>query len=174
VKAPAWLRRAALRHLSGDLYRRASCELLAIRPGDPMVPTVAGPVEATSGAGGYRMVADGVAEVPVCGYLSRDVDLMRAIGLSAQQTTSEMVAAFKAAESDPSVRGVMAYVDSGGGSTRGLSELVSTVAAMTKPVHVFAEAACSGAYWVAAQAERITVSQLGEVGHIGAVYRLAV
>ena len=38
-----------------------------------------------------------------------------------------------------------------------------------KPIHVYADMACSAAYWIAAQADRISASKLGLVGSVGAV-----
>ena len=69
---------------------------------------------------------------------------------------------------------VVFYVDSPGGAVNGLQ---STMAAMSqlakmKPSAVYAENACSAAYWVSAGAGPIVASELSTLGSIGAVVQL--
>jgi len=78
--------------------------------------------------------------------------------------------ALRHALADASVRGVLVYMDSPGGVVHdGLSQITDTLRAAQKPVWVHADMACSAAYWIAAQAERILAPRTGLVGSIGAV-----
>ena len=76
---------------------------------------------------------------------------------------------------DDRVKGIFLDVSSPGGvCSSGLTDIVSLLAANKsdpagKPVHVFAEMACSAAYWISSQADRITASQMSIIGSIGAV-----
>lgn len=150
-------------------------ELFAVRPGYTPMPTLAAKA-ADEGTDApevkpYRMVADGIAEVQVTGFLSRHRSLLRLFGWSDQPTMGEMGAALRAATADPEVKGVLLYVDSPGGTVKGTPELAAEVAATNaaKPVHVFAQDVCSAAYWVASQASSITLAPVGVAGSIGVV-----
>jgi signal peptide peptidase SppA len=75
---------------------------------------------------------------------------------------------------DPAVRGVILDIDSCGGEVGGLFDLVGRIAALKantgKPVWAIAnEDALSAAYAIASAADRIYVTQTGEVGSIGVV-----
>ena len=75
---------------------------------------------------------------------------------------------------NPSVRGVIMDVDSSGGEVGGLFDLVEQIgaikAASRKPLWAVAnEGALSAAYAIASTADRLYVTQTGEVGSIGVV-----
>ena len=79
---------------------------------------------------------------------------------------------------DPLVRGVILDVDSPGGEVGGLFDLVARIAALKasfgKPLWAVAnEDALSAAYAIASAADRIYVTQTGEVGSVGVPYPLA-
>lgn len=81
--------------------------------------------------------------------------------------------AVRAAAGDESVTAIMLHVESPGGTVAGTKELADEVAAarQRKPVHAFIEdLGTSAAYWVASQAQRITVNQTGAVGSIGTFF----
>lgn len=84
-------------------------------------------------------------------------------------------AALTQAFADDRVKGVLLSMDSPGGVVdAGLystAELIRTnrEQAGGKPVWVHADMACSAAYWIAAQADRIIAPRTGLVGSIGAV-----
>lgn len=78
--------------------------------------------------------------------------------------------ALRAAAADPRVDAVVIRIDSPGGSVSGIDDAAADVraAAARKPVHAFVEdLGASGAYWIASQAQRITVNPNGLIGAIG-------
>ncbi|HYD26977.1 S49 family peptidase [Brevundimonas sp.] len=83
--------------------------------------------------------------------------------------------AFREALADERVKGVFLRLDSPGGVVGGgLPALAALIrdnreAAGGKPIWVYADMACSAAYWIAAQADRILAPGVGLVGSIGAV-----
>lgn len=77
--------------------------------------------------------------------------------------------AVREALADDRVRGIFLRMDSPGGVVHdGLNVLSRTLNAATKPVWVHADMACSAAYWIAAQCDRIIAPSTGIVGSIGA------
>lgn len=115
---------------------------------------------------------DGIALVPIVGTLvARSGYLDAASGLLAYGPIGD---AIDAAMADPSVRGVLLDIDSPGGEVGGLFDLVARIteikAAAGKPLWAVAnENALSAAYAIASSADRIYVTQTGEVGSIGVV-----
>ena len=82
--------------------------------------------------------------------------------------------AIESAFADATVRGVILDIDSSGGEVGGLFDLVSRIGtlkeAASKPLWAVAnEDALSAAYAIASAADRIYVTQTGEVGSIGVV-----
>lgn len=78
----------------------------------------------------------------------------------------------RAAAADQEVRAVLLVLDSPGGTAAGTPELGDEVRrlAASKPVHAYVEdLAASAAYWIGAQAQRMTVNATGQVGSIGVV-----
>lgn len=177
MRAPAWLRRAALRAIGvGEVRSWGAGELLAVAPTfAPPAMAFAGEDYAETSEDRHPFsLVDGIAEFRVTGFLSKDRTFARLIGLSCQQTTTEMAAMVRAAAASDEVRGGIMYVDSEGGQVRGMSELLAAFAEFRakKPLHAYAEMALSGGYWFAAQAQRLTVSLLSDVGSIGALSKL--
>ncbi|MDR7232288.1 ClpP class serine protease [Caulobacter sp. BE264] len=86
-------------------------------------------------------------------------------------------AAIADAIADQRVRGLFIRMSSPGGVVAGglaalakfMREVRATGNAAGKPIHVHADMACSAAYWISAQADRITAPKVGLVGSIGAV-----
>lgn len=86
-------------------------------------------------------------------------------------------AGLRDALADERVRGAFIRLSSPGGpATGGLPALAAFIRsaratgnAAGKPIHVYADMACSAAYWIAAQADRISAPAAGLVGSIGAV-----
>jgi signal peptide peptidase SppA len=115
---------------------------------------------------------DGIAIVPVVGTLvSRSGYLGAASGLTAY---SDIADAIEAAATDPGIRAILLDVDSSGGEVGGLFDLVDHIQAIRaqcgKPIWAVAdEAALSAAYAIACTADRLYVTQTGEVGSIGVV-----
>lgn len=115
---------------------------------------------------------DGIAIVPVIGTLvSRSGYLGAASGLTAY---SDIADAIEAAATDPGICAILLDVDSSGGEVGGLFDLVDHIQAIRaqcgKPIWAVAdEAALSAAYAIACTADRLYVTQTGEVGSIGVV-----
>ena len=69
---------------------------------------------------------------------------------------------------------VVFYVDSPGGAVNGLQSAMTAMSqlAKMKPSAVYAENACSAAYWISAGAGPIVANELSTLGSIGAVVQL--
>ena len=103
--------------------------------------------------------------------VTRSGSLSAASGLSSYGTIGNAIAS---AFDDPAVRGIVLEIDSPGGEVGGLFDLVQTIASLEagndKPLlTVASESALSAAYAIASAADRIYVTQTGEVGSIGVV-----
>jgi signal peptide peptidase SppA len=115
---------------------------------------------------------DGIAIVPVVGTLvSRSGYLGAASGLTAYADIADSI---EAAATDPGIRAILLDVDSSGGEVGGLFDLVDHIQAIRsqcgKPIWAVAdEAALSAAYAIACTADRLYVTQTGEIGSIGVV-----
>lgn len=86
-----------------------------------------------------------------------------------------ILAGMREASEDSRVNGFFVRVSSPGGPVAGgLPELAEWMrqnreAAGGKPIWVYADMACSAAYWIAASADRIIAPRVGLIGSIGAV-----
>jgi capsid assembly protease len=115
---------------------------------------------------------DGIAIIPVVGTLvARSGYLGAASGLTAYSDLAERI---EAAATDPGVRAILLDIDSPGGEVGGLFDLVDQIQAVRqqcgKPIWACAdEAALSAAYAIGCTADRLYVTQTGEVGSIGVV-----
>ncbi|CAA7619706.1 S49 family peptidase [Magnetospirillum sp. SS-4] len=118
------------------------------------------------------VTSDGIAIIPVIGTLvARSGYLGAASGLTAYSDIAESI---EAAATDPGIRAILLDVDSSGGEVGGLFDLVDHIQAIRaqcgKPVWAVAdEAALSAAYAIACVADRLYVTQTGEIGSIGVV-----
>jgi signal peptide peptidase SppA len=118
------------------------------------------------------VTADGIAVVPVIGTLvTRSGYLSAASGLSSYGSIGDAVTS---AFADPSVRGIILEIDSPGGEVGGLFDLAQSIGALKaandKPLWAVAsESALSAAYAIASAADRLYVTQTGEVGSVGVV-----
>ncbi|MBX3480093.1 MAG: S49 family peptidase [Caulobacter sp.] len=86
-----------------------------------------------------------------------------------------LLAAMREAAADERVRATFLRLSSPGGVVAGglpaLAKFMreNRAAAGGKPIWVYADMACSAAYWIAAQADRILAPNVGLIGSIGAV-----
>ena len=86
-----------------------------------------------------------------------------------------LLAGMREARADDRVKAIFIRMACPGGVVAGgLGELAAWMranraAAGGKPIHVYADMACSAAYWIAAQADHIAAPRVGLVGSIGAV-----
>lgn len=150
--------------LCSILDRRARGVRLSDWEIDQLVGERRAEFEARTAAAGESRGA--VAEIPILGVLTPRASLL---DQSSGMTSPESIGArFDAALADPAVSTVLLDVNSPGGSIQGIPELAAKIRASEKPVvaHVNYIAA-SAAYWLAAQADEVIVSQSGEVGSIG-------
>jgi signal peptide peptidase SppA len=167
-----------LPHLAGRLYgtpllvARAKLDVILGALG----PRLAGQALSFDGeavpAATVEVTPDGIAIIPVIGTLvARSGYLGAASGLTAYSDIAETI---EAAATDPGARAILLDVDSSGGEVGGLFDLVDHIQAIRsqcgKPIWAVAdEAALSAAYAIACTADRIYVTQTGEVGSIGVV-----
>lgn len=85
-----------------------------------------------------------------------------------------ILAALREASADERVKGIFIRHDTPGGVVAdGLDDVTNFMrqaraASGGKPIHVYASMSCSGGYWLAAPADRISSSRFGLVGSIGA------
>ena len=120
----------------------------------------------------FEVAADGIAIVPVVGTLvARSGYLGATSGLTGYGDIAEQI---EAAATDPAVRAILLDVDSPGGEVGGLFDLVDQIQAIRaqcgKPIWAVAdEAALSAAYAIACVADRLYLTQTGEVGSVGVV-----
>jgi signal peptide peptidase SppA len=84
--------------------------------------------------------------------------------------TTDVRKAVRDAAGDYLVKGIMLVVDSPGGTVAGTQQLAEDVANASdeKPVHGYAnDMACSAAYWVISQCDRVAANATAIVGNIG-------
>lgn len=114
---------------------------------------------------------DGVARIQIVGTL-----VHRAVGLEAMSGMStylDLSAAFHAAMEDENVKAILLEVDSPGGEANGCFDFADEIYAARgeKPIWAVAvDWADSGAYLIASAADRVIVTQSGEVGSIGVAW----
>ena len=121
---------------------------------------------------GWQMTEGGVAHLPVLGPLVQRGDWLT--GLFGIASYDDIAAAAEAAFTDPGVRGVLMEIDSPGGEVAGLFDLVDRLEALKaetgKPFWAIArEQALSASYAIASAADRLLVTQTGEVGSVGVI-----
>lgn len=137
---------------------------------DPTLSRFAGRHARLGGGFGLNPVDRGVAVVSIVGSL---VNRGAWVGASSGLVSYEGLAAqlAEAAERDD-VRAVILDLDSGGGEASGVVSLGRQLRALRgrkRVVAVVNDVACSAAYWIAAQASEIVVSETSAVGSIGAL-----
>lgn len=112
-----------------------------------------------------------IAILPVHGVLeARPTMVGRFLGMSAYESLGYQ---FDMLMADESVRGVILDVMSPGGMVYGCQELANKIynARGTKPIVAVANPmAASGAYWLAAAADRVVMTPSADVGSVGAIW----
>lgn len=80
-------------------------------------------------------------------------------------------AALVHAASDPSIKGILLDINSGGGAVSGVSDtadLIASINKSVKPVHTFSDGMIgSAAYWLGSSARSVTIGKVTEAGSIG-------
>lgn len=137
---------------------------------DPALSRFAGRQRRPDGGYGLNPVDRGVAVVSVVGSL---VNRGAFIGASSGLVSYEGLAAqLGEAAERADVHAVILDLDSGGGEASGVVSLGRQLRALRgrkRVVAVVNDTACSAAYWLAAQASEIVVSETSSVGSIGAL-----
>jgi signal peptide peptidase SppA len=119
-------------------------------------------------------VEDGVGVVSIQGPIARSPDALSRLLLGAT-AHEDISAALSEAASRSDVRAVFLDIDSPGGTVAGTPEVAAQIATLTesKPVYAFTSGLmCSGAYWLASQAQAIYATPSSRVGSIGVVQRV--
>lgn len=108
-----------------------------------------------------------VAVVPIHGALGKGLDDIdkQYFGMADYNDVED---AMLAAADDPSVSHIVMHIDSPGGTVTGLPELAAKIRGIEKPITSYTEGmAASAAYWLAAQADHVLLSESASVGSIG-------
>ena len=121
---------------------------------------------------GWVMTEGGIAHLPVVGPLVQRSDWLT--GLFGIASYDDIAAAAEDAFADPGTRAVLMEIDNPGGEVAGLFDLVDRLAALKaetgKPLWAIArEQALSASYAIASVADRLLITQTGEVGSIGVI-----
>lgn len=122
----------------------------------------------------YRVLADGTAIVPIYGIL---LDTAPAWWLSWYGATStpQVTQWIEQARADANVKRVLLDIDSPGGQVGGIANLADATFALSasgKPVWALCRQACSAAYWVGSQADKMISRKDADVGCIGTLILL--
>lgn len=117
---------------------------------------------------GLVVTRDGVAVIPVLGFLSARVfqTMFGTFGGKTRRIAEQV----REAAANADVETIVLHVDSPGGSVDGISEAAAVIRAARETKRVIAVAdtmAGSAAYWLASQADELVVTPSGEVGSIG-------
>lgn len=111
-----------------------------------------------------------VAVIPITGALeARPTELGAWMGMTSYEVVGKVFDHFMA---DETVSGVILDISSPGGMVYGAQELADKIyrARGTKPIISVANPmAASGAYWLAAAADRVVVTPSGDVGSVGVI-----
>ncbi len=153
------------------LARRLAARPLALAP--RAVEALLGETPALQASGtGWQMTEDGIGHLPILGPLVQRGDWLT--GLFGIMSYDDIAAAAEAAFTDPGTRAVLMEIDSPGGEVAGLFDLVDRLEALKmdtgKPLWAIArEQALSAGYAIASVADRLLVTQTGEVGSVGVI-----
>jgi capsid assembly protease len=146
------------------LERRAAGEMLS----EEEIQRRIAAVPRRSVAVGDEEASGSIAIIPIHGVLFPKANLMTA--MSGGGSVEQLSAAFAEAIDDDRIQAVVLDVDSPGGLVDGIPEFAAQIrgARGTKPIAAIADGmAASAAYWLAAQADELSVTPSGEVGSIG-------
>lgn len=109
----------------------------------------------------------GIAVVPVFGTLVHRGSADNSSGVTSTETIARKL---REAEASHAVGTIVLDIDSPGGQVAGTPELAAVIGGLKKPVVAVANSmAASAAYWLASQADEISVTPSGEVGSVGVV-----
>lgn len=133
--------------------------------------------EAMAAIGGPRADAERVmvksgshATINVVGVMTSTPSWMAYFFGGGNTLYGDIRAAIQDAESDPEVKEVDFYFNSGGGEAQPVTAVGDLIAAMGKPTRAIVDTAASAAYWLASQTDNIVMrDRASQVGSIGVV-----
>lgn len=118
----------------------------------------------------YEVTPEGIAVIEVSGTLvNRGSNMAAWSGMTSYEQLSYE---FIDAATDPAVKGILLRCDSPGGECSGVFDLADDIYSQrgTKPIVAMVnDSACSAAFLIASQADKIIVTQTGAVGSIGVI-----
>jgi signal peptide peptidase SppA len=120
---------------------------------------------------GRRVVSENrqsVAVIPIVGLMQKYENFLTWLfnGVSTMDVASQV----RAAAADPDISAIALWIDSGGGSAAGVSDLADAVfqaRGSTRTVAYCSDQCCSAAYWVASQAQEIYCNKTAICGSVG-------
>lgn len=111
---------------------------------------------------------DDVAVIPVTGPIFRYANMFTEI--SGAVSLSTLATDFNEALTNSRVKAIVLEIDSPGGQASGISEFANMIRAAGKPVVAYvSNQGASAAYWIAAAANQIVMSDTAMVGSIGVI-----
>ncbi|MGE3774231.1 MAG: S49 family peptidase [Gammaproteobacteria bacterium] len=158
---------------SWAIERRALEHLLQIaaREHDPDFDAVLARQGERLRAAADVQVRDSVAILEIVGPIFPYANLFTRI--SGATSIDQAALDLHAALADPRVRAIVLNIDSPGGATKGISDFAKMVRGASKHVVAFVSgSAASAAYWIAAAAAEVVVSDTAIVGSIGIVAQI--
>ena len=116
----------------------------------------------------------GIAIVPIQGVITKHSAMVNEISQPQGTSCDQIKRELRAAAQSDSIKAVLLDVYSPGGSVDGIADVARYIHRMKKPViaHIN-DCGCSGAYWLACQANEIYVDETAVVGSIGVYSVLA-
>ncbi len=117
---------------------------------------------------GEQVVGGNIAYIPIKGMITTDASTD--FFSSGVASSTKIIERIEKAENNPSVKGVIFEINSGGGGAVASSEIVQAIKNMEKPsVAWIREAGASGAYWAASACDGIVANELSVTGSIGVI-----
>lgn len=118
------------------------------------------------------VIANGVATIPIHGVIGKRLSPLEMACGGADVDAID--AAFTAANADPAITKIVLDIDSPGGQVTGVPELARKIYdTKSKPVEARSDTLIgSAAYFIAASADKITVTPTARVGSIGAALQV--
>ena len=106
-----------------------------------------------------------LAEIRIDGIISNQEDLLGSLQVNSEDVNSKL----EKAEKDTSVKAILLYINSPGGSPVASDEISSKIKTIEKPVIAYiSDSGTSGAYWIASAADGIVAHPLSMTCSIGA------
>lgn len=118
----------------------------------------------------YQVTSDGIAVIEISGTLVNRAQGMAA--WSGMTSYEQLSNEFLDAATDPVVKGILLRIDSPGGECSGVFDLADDIYSQrgSKPIVAIAnDSACSAAYLLASQADKVIATQTAALGSVGVI-----